>query len=196
MSGSRIREILKKSPTILGTTPRTARRSSRRSEMLARCSSASAMRCARSASTRRRRSASRRRQRRSTARWAAGALPASICFSQTRAGSFSTKSTRSSALQSTAGSPRCSRRSDCPSSRSYPRRSNWQWADNERLDRARPQRAARKCRKALGAAPAGLSAVDAPYAALLDASGQRYRVHLKLDTGMHRLGGRLERILL
>ena len=36
--------------------------------------------------------------------------------------------------------------------------------------------------------------VDASYAALLDASDQRYRVHLKLDTGMHRLGERCEQL--
>lgn len=36
--------------------------------------------------------------------------------------------------------------------------------------------------------------VDASYAALLDASSQRYRVHLKLDTGMHRLGERCEQL--
>ena len=35
---------------------------------------------------------------------------------------------------------------------------------------------------------------DASYAALLDASSQRYRVHLKLDTGMHRLGERCEHL--
>ena len=34
--------------------------------------------------------------------------------------------------------------------------------------------------------------VDAPYAALLNGYGSRLRTHLKLDTGMHRLGARTE----